>query len=236
MLWELPRAALEFASLPFALPGLWTTPPGDGHPVLVIPGYLGHDDHTTVLRGFLSAKGYRTFGWELGRNLGMRRAGGLNALLERLTDIYNETNQTKVSLIGWSLGGIFARRMARSRPDLVRQTIVMGSPIGRTDDNAHYVQTVYERVNDQVVPRIVIDQYMMENMQPCSVPSTALYSRTDAIVPHDIAREPESDITENLEVTSSHTGFVVNPEVFYHVARKLAQPEDGWRKLSSLGG
>ncbi len=236
LLWELPRAALELASIPLATPALITVPWGDNHPVLVIPGFLGHDDHTRCLRGFLKSRGYQVHGWELGRNMGLHQMGGLDTLLARLDDIYQANDQTRVSIVGWSLGGVFARRLARARPEQVRQTISLGSPIGRINDPEAYTQTVYERIGDEVVPKQVIDQYLMENLQPCSVPATAIYSRSDAIVSHHIAKEPESDITENLEVISSHVGLVVNPQVFYLVGRKLAHPEDNWRKLRPLMG
>ncbi len=180
LLWELPRAALELASIPLATPALITVPWGDNHPVLVIPGFLGHDDHTRCLRGFLKSRGYQVHGWELGRNMGLHRVGGLDTLLARLDDIYQANNQTRVSIVGWSLGGVFARRLARARPEQVRQTISLGSPIGRINDPETYTQTVYERIGDEVVPKQVIDQYLMENLQPCSVPATAI---TAAVTP-----------------------------------------------------
>ena len=125
---EGPRAALEASALPAAAPWLARAPRGDGHPVLVLPGFLASDVSTRVLRGVLRAWGYRAHGWELGRNHGpndeLRRG-----LRERLREL---STRGKVSLIGWSLGGVYARELAKAAPDRVRLVITLGSPFGRS--------------------------------------------------------------------------------------------------------
>ena len=197
---ELPRAAAEMAMIPPAMPLLFSMPRGDGHPVLVIPGFLGRDIHTSVIRQYLRIQGYKTFGWSLGRNLGIYKAGGLDALMARLDEVQDASGARKVSLIGWSLGGVFARRMAEAAPHKVRQVISLGSPIGN------------------------------ENYLPTSVPSTAIYSRSDGVVPPHFAQEPETATTENIEVLSSHSGLVFNPHVLYLLSQKLSMPESEWKK------
>src|ERR1700687_2473468 len=120
------RAWLEFAALLPAWPLLERTPRGDGHPVLVIPGGLASDRSTQALRWFLRRRGYYVHGWQLGRNHGPS-ADVVTALAQRFTAV-REQHQRKVSLIGWSLGGIYARELARHFPNEVRQVITLASP------------------------------------------------------------------------------------------------------------
>ncbi|MEM6806823.1 MAG: alpha/beta hydrolase, partial [Bacteroidota bacterium] len=98
---------------------------GDGHPVLVLPGFLGNDFSTLFLRKFIKDLGYATYGWNLGTNLGDIRK--LHVLVEKIEDLQAK-HQSKVSLVGWSLGGVYGRQIAKRRPDLIRQIITMGSP------------------------------------------------------------------------------------------------------------
>ena len=120
------RAWLEFAALLPALPLLGRAPAGDGHPVLVLPGWLANDRSTQALRWFLRDRGYHAHGWKLGRNLGPSSALA-PALRQRFTAL-RARHGRKVSLIGWSLGGIYARELARRFPDDVRQVITLASP------------------------------------------------------------------------------------------------------------
>src|SRR5215831_17014221 len=120
------RALLELAALLPAYPFLRRAPAGDGHPVLVLPGFMASDFSTRALRRFLRDKGYRTHGWKLGRNLGPNQAT-IAAMVGRLRDLEQRYDR-RVSLIGWSLGGIYARELARAMPELVRQVITLASP------------------------------------------------------------------------------------------------------------
>ena len=224
---EMPRALLEFASLIPSTPALHSIPSGDGHPVLVLPGFLGSDSHTSVLRQFLSAKKYKTKGWGLGTNLGLNRAGGIEALLEKLEKIYEENNRSKVSLVGWSLGGVFARRMAMEVPEKIRQVICLGSPIGDPSQSAAF--KAYQALNHDISTPGVLERYIARNNINVPVPATAIYSKTDGVVPHHIAREVEGEHSESIEVLGSHSGLIVNPLVFSLVGQKLAQ--ERWQKL-----
>ena len=108
-------------------PWLAAAPRGDGHPVLVFPGLLASDLSTQPLRGFLKAHGYAAHGWKQGRNLGLRP--GVEAdMLDRIDELYERHGRRKVSLVGWSLGGIYARQLAKRVPDKVRCVISLGSP------------------------------------------------------------------------------------------------------------
>src|SRR5215475_15204524 len=120
------RALLELAALLPAYPFLRRAPAGDGHPVLVLPGFMASDFSTRTLRRFLRDKGYAVHGWKLGRNLGPSAAtiGGMTARLQSLQARYGR----RVSLVGWSLGGIYSRELARAMPEMVRQVITLASP------------------------------------------------------------------------------------------------------------
>ncbi len=104
----------------------------DVHPVFVLPGFLACDLSTVVLRAYLSHRGYRTLPWGLGKN-----RGPVNGLLARLVDRVRaeaEASQCAVTLIGHSLGGIYAREVAKSAPESVRMVMTLASPFRSTPD------------------------------------------------------------------------------------------------------
>ncbi len=121
------RAWLEMATFRFRKSLLRELPHGDGHPVMVIPGFGATDYSTGALRRALTDLGYTACTWDQGRNIGMN-AKIKNGLTQRLKDLHHR-HQKKVSLIGWSLGGVFVREMARAQPHLVRRVFTLGSPI-----------------------------------------------------------------------------------------------------------
>lgn len=126
---EAGRAFGELSSLPLAEAALRFAPEGDGHAVLVCPGFLTSDRSTGLLRRFIRSKGYAVHGWELGRNMGPGTAGeNGERLAERVISLYRASRR-KVSLVGWSLGGVLAREIAKRLPDQVRQVITLGSPL-----------------------------------------------------------------------------------------------------------
>ena len=123
---ELPRAMAELGSMPWASPILMQAPKGDGHPVLLLPGFMATEFSMRPLQTYLDKLGYNVFHWELGRNLGPRAIGHNGEhLIARLEQIYAETGR-KVTLVGWSLGGTLSRQLSRRRPDMVRQVIRWG--------------------------------------------------------------------------------------------------------------
>ncbi|HEX7436844.1 MAG TPA: alpha/beta hydrolase, partial [Caldimonas sp.] len=140
------RAVLGLAAFYAALPWLRTAPPGDGHPVMVLPGLAASDASTGPLRGYLAKLGYAVQGWELGRNLGRRQVVDLH-LVPRLRELCARTGRS-VSLVGWSLGGILAREMAKRAPQDVRLVITLGSPFaggGRASNVARLLEAVSGR-------------------------------------------------------------------------------------------
>lgn len=226
------RALLELAALLPAYPALRRAPAGDGHAVLVLPGLMASDFSTRALRRFLRDKGYHAHGWKQGRNVGPSEPL-IAAMIERLVDVQRRSGR-KVSLIGWSLGGIYARELARAMPELVRQVITLASPFSDLD-----------AVN---VPRFLRQRARRRNpvgddapirarlRQPLSVPTTAIFSNSDGIVAGGSCRADAAPMTENLEVESSHLGIGHHPVVLLTIADRLAQPEGEWKPFVPPAG
>ncbi len=231
---ELPRALLELGSLPWAAPLLATAPSGDGHPVLVLPGFATSDVSTRLLRRFLNSKNYDTREWTLGRNLGPRAIGHdgekLIAVLEK---IHAECGQ-KVSLVGWSLGGLMAKMLGGQRPDLVRQIITLGSPLSGSPKSTT-VWRLYEGLTGDRVDGANAKRHMDAAADAPLMPSTAIYTKGDGIVPWRNCMMAKHDLTDNIEVYGSHCGLGVNPVVLYAVADRLAQPEGSWKPFDRSG-
>lgn len=210
---EPARAALEFVSLGPSLPLLASTPLGDGHVVLVLPGMLTGDGSTLPLRQFLSLRNYDARPWSLGTNLGRQQT--IDALERRFLDLVERAGGP-ISMVGWSLGGVMARNLAGRYPEHVRQLVTLGSPIGNAA-RAQARQLLKRLSNAPVEARR-------------SVRTAAIYSRSDAVVPWQIARVSSvADHSENIRVNGSHMGLGVHPAVLYVVADRLAQPLDSWR-------
>jgi pimeloyl-ACP methyl ester carboxylesterase len=196
---------------------------GDGHSVLVLPGLVAPDASTVMLRGFLRRQGWRTHGWRLGFNLGPRE-GVIEACVERILTLQRRSGR-KVSLIGWSLGGVFARELSKMLPETVRQVITLGSPVGN-DTHATNARQLYEFVSGD---RAYAPELMARLHEPTPVPCTSIYSRSDGVVHWRSSLQPPGDQAENIAVRASHTGMGMNPLVLRLVAERLAQPESGWR-------
>jgi pimeloyl-ACP methyl ester carboxylesterase len=231
---ELPRAIMEFSSLPLAMPMLTSAPHGDGHPVMVLPGFVTTDRSTVVLRNFLTWLGYDAQPWELGRNLGPKAIGVQGErLVARLDEIYEETGE-KVSLVGWSLGGVMARQLARRRPEKVRQIVTLGSPfVGNpkaTNARAAYEALTGQKLSD---PELILQ--LEESQLPPPVPSTAIYTKEDGIVAWQNCVEPADGQTDNIQVFGSHCGLGVNPIVLYALADRLAQADGAWKPFNRNG-
>ena len=192
------RAAPELAAfVAMAAPLVTRAPRGDGHPVLVLPGLGGGDGSTRPMRWFLARLGYRAHGWGLGTNTGPSNdtVAALDALLARLVAEHGQL----ASIVGWSLGGVYANVLAARRPSVVRQIITLGSPL------------------------------RMGPSAPAAVPATSVYSRTDAIVSWRASLLPDGARRENIEVRGSHLGLGHNPQVLIVVADRLALPIGDWR-------
>lgn len=192
-------------------------PRGDGHPVIVVPGFGTSDLATGPLRRALTRLGYRTYGWELGRNLGMRPAvrDGLPAMLQRVTT----RHRAPASLIGWSLGGVFVRELARRHPEQVRRVFTLGAPI-TGNPAANNVDALFGWVNRRQPAKLDRAGFEQRMIAP-PVPCVAIHSRRDGIVAWQCARELEASNTENVEVHGSHLGYGFSPEVLRAIATRL---------------
>lgn len=216
------RGIWELQAFFAAYPLLRAAPRGDGHPVLVLPGFMASDRSTGPMRTYLKQQGYAAHGWQQGPNHGPRPGveAGMMARLAELAGRYGR----KVSVVGWSLGGVYARELARRQPELVRQVITLGSPFAN-EPKASNAWRLYETMSG----RRVDDWPERELMKmPPPVPSTAIYTRTDGIVAWQGCREQKSATTENIEVEGSHCGLGHNPVVLYAIADRLSQLEGEW--------
>ena len=133
----------------------------------------------------------------------------------------HEATGQKVSLVGWSLGGVMARLLARRAPDHVRQVITLGSPFAGSPKSSN-VWRLYEYMSGTAVDGQHTQGMLAEIAAPPAVPTTAIYTRDDGVVAWQTCREVESDLAENIEVHGSHCGLGVNPSVLYAVADRLA--------------
>lgn len=232
---ELPRAIAETGMFAAALPTLMAVlPRGDAHPVLVLPGLLASDSSTAPLRAALQGLGYDARGWSLGRNLGERAAGREGAkLISTVERIADETGR-RVSLIGWSLGGIFARLVAARRPRAIRQLITLGSPFAGSPKSTN-AWRIFERFSGERAENARTKAIMREIGGPPAIPSTAIYSRTDGICAWQNCRDEDSPQTESVEDPGSHCGLGMNPIVLHAIADRLAQPEGRWKPFKPHG-
>lgn len=231
---EIQRALFEMSALPLASPLLYSAPRGDGHPVMALPGFMTSDRSTRILRRYLTRLGYDTHRWDLGRNLGPRAIGADGELLvEKLHEIHEKTGK-KVSLVGWSLGGSMSRQLGQRVPDKIRQVITLGAPMrGRAQSTS--VWRLYEATTGDRVSSDKMRDQMAEIAAVPKVPTTAVYTKADGVVPWQNCQVTESHHSENLEVYGSHCGLGVNGTVLYLIANRLAQAEGEWTPFEASG-
>ncbi len=227
------RALVEHSATVAMLP-LWRAAPrGDGHPVLVLPGLAAGDASTALMRRFLRSRGFAPSGWGQGLNLGLRE-GVIERAHGRLRELRLEHGRP-VSLIGWSLGGLYARELAKHSPDMVRLVITLGSPF-----SGHPRETnawrLYEFASGH---KLDWHDFHGPLRAPPPAPTTSIWSPTDGIVAWRCSLETHDVLAENIVVESSHLGLGAHPAALYAIADRLAQPEgqwepfhrDGWRRL-----
>ncbi len=220
------RALLEFAAGAALRTSLQRiAPAGDGHPVLVLPGLGASDISTGLLRRFLSGLGYEACPWELGRNVGLR-PGMARHMREKL-QLLHAASGRKISLIGQSLGGIFARELAKLEPQLVRQVITLGSPFtGHL--RANNATRFYEWLSGDTVETAGHLQAERMRTKP-PVPTTSVYSKLDGVVAWRCSIQTDQGEAENIHLRGvSHLGMAASPAALYLVAERLAQPQGQW--------
>lgn len=205
--------------------------PGRGQPVVVYPGYLTSDVSSIRLRRSLSNAGYAAYGWQIGRNKGAR-VDLLDRLGRHLAEV-TDRHGGPAALVGWSLGGVFARELAKLHPDAVRLVISLGSPIH--DDRRHTnASRLFEFLNGKDPEPIKHGRFTGLDEAP-PVPTTSILTRTDGIVHwRGSVQHPHKghEQIENIEVHASHCGLGVNPSVMVAIADRLKQPEGEWQPFA----
>lgn len=221
------RALMELAKgLPF-IKKYQVKQKGDGHRVFVIPGFLASDVSTKPLRRFLDKIGYKTCGWELGTNLADLEQ--LAIISEKIHQLYDQ-DQQPISLIGWSLGGVYAREIAKEHPEKIRQVITLGSPFNGINE-PNNANITFEFIKWLKGYPEIDEDFVATLPNPAPLPSTAIYSKRDGIVPWQACMEKiEDDIHQNIEVSGSHLGMGVNPPVLEIIADRLMYREENWVK------
>jgi pimeloyl-ACP methyl ester carboxylesterase len=223
------RAVADYGLYLAALPLAPSLPRGDGHPVLVLPGLLADDVSTRALRNVLRRLGYDARGWGLGRNIGPTAAcvKGMRDMVDHLADEHGQP----VSLIGWSLGGIFARDLARRTPDSVRQVITLGSPFRLARNSQSRATKVFERFSHLHVEHRSLP--LEAESAPLRVPATSIYSHFDGIVHWETCLDTPGERCENIAVMASHLGLGHHPASIWAIADRLAQPEGTWKPFKA---
>jgi pimeloyl-ACP methyl ester carboxylesterase len=231
---EGPRVVHEIALLYASQHWLRKAEKGDGHGVMLLPGFLSSDKDNRALIRYLRFLGYKARGWGMKTNLGPH----VEVLehLQRNFEKLHKDSGAKISLIGHSLGGVYAREIARNFPDQVRQVITLGSPFGEGREYATVTGKLYQRLNpdsDDVIGRIE-DKKLLSAVPP--VPTTSVYTRSDGIVSWELSVQRNGHAkSENIEVLGSHCGLALNPSVWMLLADRLAQAEDQWRPFTPHG-
>jgi hypothetical protein len=224
------RALFEFCSASIGQP---SKVQGDGHPVILYPGLGAGTLNTSQLRSHLRNCDFQVSDWGLGVNTGPE--GVFDEWLGELAESVREMHALhgrKVSLVGWSLGGIYAREIAKACPRSVRQVITLATPFNSLSD-ANHAGTIFKMMGgntSQLTPEL-----LARVSQRPPVPTTSIYSQMDGVVSwHGCLQEPARGV-ENIAVDASHIGMPGNPDVLRIVADRLAQAEGRWKPYRRPG-
>jgi pimeloyl-ACP methyl ester carboxylesterase len=225
------RGIFEFNASLLLSPLLMRAPRGDGHPVLTLPGFLASDLSMAPMRRYLKELGYDAYAWKMGRNVG-GFARMRTALRDRLAEIHAATGR-KVSVVGWSLGGVYARDLALQAPELLRYVVTLGSPFAG-NVRATNATRLYEAMSGEAVQDNSELRQAIAGDLP--VPTSSIYSRSDGIVNWRTCRLRPSATAENIEVyLASHVGLGVNAAALWAVADRLAQAEGEFTQFDRSG-
>ena len=223
------RAPIEGALGLLARPLLRRVPMGDGHPVIVLPPFGAADQFTAGLRSFLAGRGYAVHPWGHPEVLGLHRL--VHVAADRVLDVSSQ-NGEPVTLIGHSLGGVYAREVARYIPDAVRFVVTLGSPIN--DLKANHVWPMFEAASGTRVASLP-DDFAARMAKAPPVPTTSIFSKSDGVVAWRSCIDRSDGPVENVEVVGSHIGLPGNPWAMYIVGDRLAQQGDGWQPFHRPG-
>ena len=227
---ELPRTIGEIVATRVLRRSLNKLPAGDGHGVLVIPGFLSDDFFSAPLLAHLNRLGYNAIGWSQGTNLGPGKVQ-VESVAE-LVSQFADRSGDKISIVGHSLGGIYAREIAKLVPDVVRQTITMGSPFAVEQEPSNFAGKWFRRFNPDLEQLKQTYQYAAPPPQPTS----AIYTRLDGVVGWGLSVQQDGHAhCENIEVRGSHCGLIHNASVWYVLADRLSQQCGQWQPFSREG-
>lgn len=222
------RAALEFVNM--RRMDKQALLPGDGHAVVIFPGLATDHQAVAPLKSFCKDLGYDALDWGRGLNTGPQ--GNVDRWLDGLADDVDEMTQSHdapISLVGWSLGGIYAREVAKRMPSRARQVITMGTPFAGSPEHTR-ARLVYRLLNGKKPPS---SKALAQRLaSPPIVPTTSIFSRTDGVVAWQACIQAgDESHCENIEVTGSHFGLVWNSEVYRVVADRLRQTPGQWQPM-----
>jgi predicted esterase YcpF (UPF0227 family) len=209
------RAPFEFASLALNVHALSKAPKGNGRAVMLVPGYLADDHSMRPLGAYLKFLGYDVYYTELGRNMGKVNTDMMR-LGKRVESVSQGLNAEKVTLIGWSLGGVLTREVARLFPDVVQQVLTLGTPIVGGPKFTS-VGKRYATLNNIDLEEFELDVHQ-RNAIGLTQPVTSIYSKSDGVVSWQASVDIYNQHAINIEVNSSHMGLGVNPKVWLIIA------------------
>lgn len=205
---DLARTRAQAAELAAAIEG-------DGRKLLLIPGLLASEHRMDPMRLILNAAGYDAHGWGMGRNFGPR-TDSLEQIDRRVDEIRGSTN-APVTLIGWSLGGLFAREYAKFAKEKVGGVVTLGTPFSG-DSRANHAWRIYQFVSGFSVD---CPPFICNREEKPSVPTVALWSRRDGVILPECAKGRAGERDRAIEVDCTHMGFAVAPEGISAVGRAL---------------
>lgn len=237
---ELPRFCIEYFDIRKTRKGgFLNLPHGNGEPVLFIPGFLTGDAAMGVMHGAAETLGYKAVKWECGVNWGASTQR-MKALKERFERIARDHPNQKIAIVGWSLGGIYARELARTYPRHVSCAITLGTPFGagqHEDKVSAALKVMYQRINPDSL-LLTDDEMKRQGLIPPQVPTTSIFSKKDAIVDWNVSLNPPTPLSENIEITDagsrgqaiSHTSLVTSHAVISIMADRLhaAYSDEPW--------
>ena len=223
------RAAIEGALGLLATPILRRMPKGDGHPIVVLPPFGAADQFTGGLRAYLADRGYDVHPWGHPEVLGLHRL--VHVAADRVQEVRASRGEP-VTLIGHSLGGVYAREVARFTPDDVRSVITLGTPIN--DLKANHVWPMFEAASGTRVASLP-DDFAARMAEAPPVPTTSIFSKSDGVVAWRSCIDRTAGNVENVEVVGSHIGLPNNPWAIYVVGDRLAQHPDDWQPFHRPG-
>jgi hypothetical protein len=212
------RAPFEFASIVLNLPALSQAPKGNGRAVMLVPGYLADDYSMRPLGAYLRYLGYDVYYTELGRNMGKVNTDMMR-LGYRVGAVSQSLDGEKITLIGWSLGGVLTREVARLFPDEVEEVLTLGTPIigGPKFTSAG---KKLANLNSIDLTKFELDVHK-RNSIGLTQPVTSIYSKSDGVVGWQASVDIYNPQAINIEVTGSHMGLGLNPKVWLTIADVL---------------